>query len=511
MTQKTNKRPASLSARTARPARPASTTASRSDRGPRSSGTGKTQDGRRPNERYAQEDRGQSGNRGARGEGGERGERAPRGEQRERWERSERGERSERPAAEPRGQRERERGGEFAPRNERPARGDSANRSAPPRQGERRSDAGRRPKPPARPEREPITPTAEQAADLEMLDAGTEAMSDAPARPAKPKAPPAPRATMHPDNPHLDGYDFEALCECRSSLKKYVITAPNGQPTIDFSKPAAVKALNRALLALHYGVQGWDLPTGYLCPPVPGRLDYLLHLADLLAEENDGEPPVGGLIRALDVGVGANAIYPLLGTVRLGWSFVGIDIDATALANARQILEANPQLADQIELREQPVPENIFLGALRGGEKFDVTLCNPPFHESLAEAEAGSRRKWNQLGKPKAAGNATQAPLLNFGGQVDELCCPGGERGFVQTMIEQSAGIAKRCLWFTTLLAKEANLPPIEKALKKARVADFRIIAMGQGQKQSRIIAWTFLHPAERQRWRRDRWAGLGR
>lgn len=489
MTQKHNKRP---SANSARPARSTSATApsrNSSSQGPRGPGAGKPRDARRGEARYEQNDRPE------RGERGEREERSQRGPQRD-----------------------------SASWGDRPARGDQPARPAAPRQGERRSDSGSRPPRPPRssapqgsPRRpapaaaEPVAVPTAHDSELQAEPSTVDGSSpEAPVRPAKPKAPPAPRATMHPDNPHLAGYDFDALCECRASLKKHLITAPNGQPTIDFSKPAAVKSLNRALLALHYGVQGWDLPTGYLCPPVPGRLDYLLHLADLLAGENDGEPPLGASIRALDVGVGANVIYPLLGQAHLGWRFVGIDIDPVALANAQQIIDANPQLEGSIELRQQAVPENIFTGALRGGEKFDISLCNPPFHRSLAEAEEGSRRKWNQLGKPKAAGSATQSPLLNFGGQVDELCCPGGELGFVQTMIEQSAGIPKRCLWFTTLLAKEANLPLIEKALKKARVADFRIIPMGQGQKQSRIVAWTFTHPAERQRWRRERWAGLG-
>jgi 23S rRNA (adenine1618-N6)-methyltransferase len=48
------------------------------------------------------------------------------------------------------------------------------------------------------------------------------------------------------------------------------------------------------------------------------------------------------------------------------------------------------------------------------------------------------------------------------------------------------------CRWFTTLVAQSAHLPAIRHALKAAQAADVRIIPMAQGQKQSRIVAWTF-------------------
>ena len=41
--------------------------------------------------------------------------------------------------------------------------------------------------------------------------------------------------------------------------------------------------LNRAILMHHYGVKSWDIPAGYLCPPIPGRADYIHSVADLLA------------------------------------------------------------------------------------------------------------------------------------------------------------------------------------------------------------------------------------
>ena len=76
-------------------------------------------------------------------------------------------------------------------------------------------------------------------------------------------------------------------------------------------------------------------------------------------------------------------------------------------------------------------------------------------------------------------------------------------------MIEQSCHIPKRVMWFTSLLSQGDNLPHIEAALKKAKVVESRIIPMAQGQKQSRLIAWTFFGNGEREKWRRERWSSV--
>jgi 23S rRNA (adenine1618-N6)-methyltransferase len=169
---------------------------------------------------------------------------------------------------------------------------------------------------------------------------------------------------------------------------------------------------------------------------------------------------------------------------RIRLAFLGVDIDEAALANAQMILGKNPETAAAIELRHQPVWDNIFTGLLRSGENFELSICNPPFHNSPDDVMAVSQRKWNNLNKPGASKGAQ--PRLNFGGGGTELWCNGGERAFVKNMIEQSAAIPKRVMWFTSLVSQADNLVHIEAALKKAKVVDSRIIPMAQGQKQSR-------------------------
>jgi 23S rRNA (adenine1618-N6)-methyltransferase len=67
--------------------------------------------------------------------------------------------------------------------------------------------------------------------------------------------------------------------------------------------------------------------------------------------------------------------------------------------------------------------------------------------------------------------------------------------------------VAQQVLWFSTLVSKASNLPAIQTALKKAGALDTRVVEMGQGQKQSRFVAWTFQTQAQQQAWRQARWS----
>lgn len=295
--------------------------------------------------------------------------------------------------------------------------------------------------------------------------------------------PDATASTLHPRNLHRAGYDFAHLIAAHPPLASHVRPNAYGDASIDFSQPLAVKRLNQALLKAYYGVASWDIPKGYLCPPIPGRVDYLHYLADLLADllpDHGHTQPV----RLLDIGTGANLVYPLLAHQVYGWQCVGVDIDAHALRHAQQLIDANG-LQQQITVRQQPKPAAIFKGVILPGEQFTVTVCNPPFHASAQEALAGTQRKWRGLGKKPAQ-------ALNFGGQSNELFCEGGEAAFLTTMIRESKQFAKQCVWFTTLVSKATNLPLVYRELKKVQAVAVKTVEMAQGQKQSRFVAWRF-------------------
>ena len=305
------------------------------------------------------------------------------------------------------------------------------------------------------------------------------------------------KGSLHPRNRHTGRYDFPALIAGSPELAQFVILNPYGKQSIDFANPDAVRVFNRALLKQFYGIAHWDIPPGYLCPPIPGRADYLHGLADLLAEDNAGEIPRGARIHALDIGTGANCIYPLIGLREYGWRFTGSDIDTVALASARTIVAAN-QLGKGISLRQQSDPLQLFTGLVEANDRFDISLCNPPFHASQAEASSGSQRKWRNLGKldPKR-----KLPALNFGGQAAELWCEGGEAAFLNRMANESTNVAQQICWFTTLVSKAGNAQPLQSRLNKLGAVQVRVVDMSQGQKRSRFVAWTFLDDAQRAQW----------
>ena len=309
-------------------------------------------------------------------------------------------------------------------------------------------------------------------------------------------------AVLHPRNRHSGRYDFPALIAASPELADFVIVNPYGKQSIDFADPDAVKVFNRALLRQFYGIEHWDIPPGYLCPPVPGRADYLHGLADLLAEDNGGTIPRGLRIHALDIGTGANCIYPLIGQREYGWRFTGSDIDATALASARTLVAANG-LDNAIELRQQAAPRQVFAGLVRPEDRFDISLCNPPFHASQAEASSGSQRKWRNLGRLDPA---RKLPTLNFGGQAAELWCEGGEAAFIARLAEQSATFGTQVYCYSTLVSKGGNVAPLHKRLQRLGARRIRVVDMAQGQKRSRFVAWTFLCEAEQADWRAQRW-----
>ncbi len=308
--------------------------------------------------------------------------------------------------------------------------------------------------------------------------------------------PKAKEKSLHPRNPHNARYNFEALVKSEPKLENFISENLYGDLSIDFSNADAVLMLNRALLVHFYGVSEWKIPKNYLCPPIPGRVDYIHYLADLLSVSNGGKIPQGEKVLGLDVGVGANCIYPIVGSAVYGWNFVGSDIDAVSVTSARSLVEKNSYLTSKVEIRMQDNADKIFSGVIRKNERFAFSICNPPFHVSAEAAQAGTQRKNRNLSK-----NSKQKNTLNFGGQSNELWCPGGEVAFIRKMITESVSYKKRVLWFTSLVSKKENLPAIYKALKAVKAYEVKTVEMKQGQKVTRFVAWTYHNTQMQKAW----------
>jgi len=304
---------------------------------------------------------------------------------------------------------------------------------------------------------------------------------------------------LHDRNLHQGRYDLSVLSQRAPLLKPFITKNVKGDETINFNDPNAVLALNQALLAYYYNVDLWLIPEGYLCPPIPGRADYIHYLADLLAAANNREVPRGKQVRVLDVGCGANCIYPIIGSQTYGWQFVGADIDLVAVNCAKNIVKSNASLKNKIKLVQQRDAGNIFKGVIKPNEYFDLTMCNPPFYESMQQAQENNQRKQNNLIKNqiKRSGRLYHKPLYqekerNFGGQNTELWCQGGELKFVSSMAEESVLFKDQVTWFSSLLSKQENVPKLQDLLKRLGAKDVSVINMAQGNKMSRFIAWKF-------------------
>ncbi|WP_322804043.1 23S rRNA (adenine(1618)-N(6))-methyltransferase RlmF [Vibrio alfacsensis] len=316
------------------------------------------------------------------------------------------------------------------------------------------------------------------------------------------------KSGLHERNAHRGRYDFNKLIAAEPRLKPFVIKNPKGEDSINFSDPKAVKMLNKALLAAYYDIEYWDIPEHYLCPPIPGRADYIHRVAELLDGEVKGKYPHRH-VQVLDVGVGANCIYPIVGVSQYGWQYVGSDVDPKSIESAQAIVDRNGSLNGKIKLVEQASNAYIYRGVIQPNDRFDVTTCNPPFHRSAEEASMGSQRKLDNLkANQRKKGVKTQTnqakantPTLNFGGQNAELWCEGGEAAFIRKMANESQAFGAQVLWFTTLISKKDNVRPMRKQLENLGVKTIRVIEMSQGQKVSRFMAWSYMDKQQRKAW----------
>ncbi len=284
---------------------------------------------------------------------------------------------------------------------------------------------------------------------------------------------------MHKANKHKRKYDFKKLKLAIPELEKYVKKNPKGEYTIDFGNDRAVKLLNTALLKSDYGIKYWDFPTGHLCPPVPGRADYIHYLHDLLTAQKN----IPNTNYILDIGTGASIIYPILGCKIYGWQFKASDISTESLKNAEKIIAGN-HLEECIHLAYQKKTKQILKDIILPGEKFMATMCNPPFYASEIAAKKANLRKNKAL-------NLTRDGR-NFKGLPNELWIDGGEVQFIKTYIDESILYKNQVGLYTTLVAYQKHIPILVRYLRRNKIKNFDLTSFGQGQKSAHILSWHF-------------------
>jgi len=317
---------------------------------------------------------------------------------------------------------------------------------------------------------------------------------------------------MHPKNIYsVQQPDFGKLAELYPSLRQYLVKQCRSgsketqdeemKCIIDFANPNACRELVKAQLHHDFKIS-WDLPSQYLIPPLANRLNYLCWLHDLFqlwtperddfdwGREND-------CVKVLDIGCGANLIYPLLGSSYFRWCFVAADVSSDALQHAIRNREANPKIAPLIVLRRVKCQtcqetkqvasdrhERAFSGCGTGilsrainntDGVFHASMCNPPFFSSKEEAGRN--------------------PGTDYGGTSVEMVYPGGEESFVRNMIQDSRSIRHRIVWFTTMVGKKSTLKMARKMIHDFGQTVVRTTEFIQGKTSRWAIAWSFLAP----------------
>jgi 23S rRNA A1618 N6-methylase RlmF len=89
----------------------------------------------------------------------------------------------------------------------------------------------------------------------------------------------------------------------------------------------------------------------YVLPFPEGQIMYIILQT---CNRTKSEIPTGNSIKGLDIGTGANLVYPLIAHKSYGWKMLGTDINEDSLKNARHILDQNPDLSSSIQLKQQP-------------------------------------------------------------------------------------------------------------------------------------------------------------
>lgn len=319
-------------------------------------------------------------------------------------------------------------------------------------------------------------------------------------------------------------------------------------------------ALTRAMLCHNFDLSLPSMPEGYLCPPVPNRLNYVLWLNHLLKQSSDEqyfkqEPlPVGASQRiGIDIGCGASCIYPLLLTTdrfnpTMGtcaenagsecssrWTFLATDIDEQSIQSAAINVKTNG-VEDRIELtlvpksRRQVLEDESDANTLESGTThtaaFSKNVLGPVMNAVAAYTQVVDSKKtklldvdtlgrWITNGPAKFDFCMTNPPFYATEEEastdrkgdgrsrtdmnVGEGVYPGGEIQFVVDMIADSRELTDTVTWYTSMVSKKSSLVELKRELRsQLGQGAVRTATFVQGKTTRWGIAWTYREVAPR-------------
>lgn len=224
--------------------------------------------------------------------------------------------------------------------------------------------------------------------------------------------------------------DFKELAKEFPEFKKYVYENKYGGFSIKWNNKDALKELNRCLMKKDFNIAYWDIPDGFLIPTITSRLNYICWIKSLLDDllfkkkseikspndsftkskklnyqkkflnnlknglkdeifnsifnEENEENEENFIITGLDIGTGANCIYPLLGYGMYKWHFKASDINDCSVKSANEIIIKN-SIENFITIIKQNNEKNIFYSVVKPKEIFYFCMCNPPYFDFSEE------------------------------------------------------------------------------------------------------------------------------
>ncbi|KAJ2234492.1 hypothetical protein IWW45_003356 [Coemansia sp. RSA 485] len=277
-----------------------------------------------------------------------------------------------------------------------------------------------------------------------------------------------------------DTISYKALAEKFPELTPFLVPMQSSERrpwcSIDFKDPLAVRALNRALLKVYFGLDV-TLPRDSLCPKVANRLNYLRWIKHNISCDFPLEP-----LKGLDIGTGSSCIYPLLGARFLECcSFVATEINAESVRIAIANVAQN-DLVDKIHVYQNPNRElKLPLDCADfPGRSFTFSMCNPPFYANEEERTA--------LRESKA-----DSPSLNTLAKADELYTEGGEEQFLSDMADESKILAERIVWYTTMVGRKRTLGVLKAKLASLGAKQIREGTLVQGKTSRWVLGWSFV------------------
>ena len=263
--------------------------------------------------------------------------------------------------------------------------------------------------------------------------------------------------------------DFKFLSEEFPEFKKYVYINKYGGYSINWKNPNSIKELVKTILNKFFNITYYEIPENFLIPTLTSRYNYLNYINKLFTKlEIENKEKI-----LIDIGTGANLIYPLLGYKLYNWKFIASEINEDAINIGKKIIKEN-NLEKEILIIKQNDSKKIFENIINFNNKYLCSICNPPFFDINTEIKKDNLYTDNEY-------------------NYNEVYCEGGEIFFIKEMIKESYIYKKNIFLFSSLIGRKSNMKKIYSVMKNLKeMSLLKKITIKQGKNARWIIIWSF-------------------